>query len=117
MARAELNEGREAWEVGQAIVAAWFRVLNRPGRAEDHVIKDTDLPELKRVFEEIFKTKIAKVIADPAEKDGGIIILVPQPPKSTPQELLEYLKDFHDQSSSTHFHEELGRVVLFGCGK
>lgn len=114
MARAELNEGRETWEVGQAIVAAWFRVLSRPG---SHVIEQADLLELKRVLEEIFKTKINDVIADPPNESDGIKILVPQPPKSTTQELLEYLKDFHDQSSSTHFHEELGKVVMFGCGK
>lgn len=115
MARAELNEGREPWEVGQTIVAAWFRVLNRPPGQQK--IGPDDILELKRVFEEIFKTPIAEVIADPIDENAGIKILVPQPPKASTQALLTYLNDFHNQSSSKHFHEELGSAVIFGCGK
>ncbi len=115
MARAQLNEGRETWEVGQAIVAAWFRVLNKPGGSGK--IEEEDTLELKRVFEEIFFTKIAEVIADPKNDADGINILIPQPPKTSVQDLLKYLNDFHSDSSYKHFHEELGSATIFGCGK
>ncbi len=115
MARAQLNDGRETWEVGQAIVAAWFRVLNKPGGSGK--IEAADLLELKRVFEEIFFTPIAEVIADPTNESLGINVLVPQPPRSSVPDLLKYLSDFHSDSSYKHFHEELGSATIFGCGK
>ncbi|HSE74193.1 MAG TPA: hypothetical protein VLB05_06755 [Dongiaceae bacterium] len=115
MARAELNANREAWEVGQAIVAAWFKVLAN-GRMK---IGDPEKAELKRVFGEIFKTRIYDVVIDPPNENEGINIVVPQPPDTvhSAPELVEYLRHFHDDGSSRHYHEELGAAVIFGCGK
>jgi hypothetical protein len=116
VARAELRDNREPWEVGQAIIAAWFKVLKTPGGR----LGPTEKIELKRVFDEIFATKIADVVLDPKDPDtDGICILVPQPPKKvqTQGDLIDYLASFHNATQPHHFHEELGDAVIFGCGK
>ncbi|HVJ43899.1 MAG TPA: hypothetical protein VM639_20525 [Dongiaceae bacterium] len=114
MARAVLRDKRAPWEVGQAIVAAWFKVLQNP----DGRLTATEGLELKQVFEEIFATPIHDVILDPADNES-INILVPQPPKEvhTQADLLSYLAKFHNNTQPHHFHEELGDAIIFGCGK
>jgi len=114
VARAILRANREPWEVGQAIVAAWFKVLQQPGGR----LTDADGVELKRVFEEIFATPINQIILDPAD-NNSINILVPQPPQEvqTQADLLGYLARFHNNTQPHHFHEELGDAIIFGCGK
>lgn len=114
MARAVLRTNREPWEVGQAIVAAWFKVLQKPGGR----LTQAETIELKQVFEEIFATPIQDVILDPAD-NASINILVPQPPKEvqTQADLLNYLARFHNKTQPHHFHEELGDAVIFGCGR
>jgi hypothetical protein len=126
VARAEFKDNREAWEVGQAIVAAWFKVLSQkdqgttpsnnpvPGR-----LGNNEKIELQAVFNEIFLTKIAGLIIDPPDATGGIYILVPQPPPNidSVEKLIGYLASFHNTTQPHHFHEELGDAVVFGCGK
>lgn len=115
MARAVMRDNRQPWEIGQAIVAAWFKVLQVPGGR----LEEADAIELKRVFEEIFATPIADVVLDPQDPADGIKILVPQPPDGikTQADLIDYLAKFHNATQPRHFHEELGDVVIFGCGK
>ena len=112
MARAKLNPNREPWEVGQAIVAAWFKVLsNGTGK-----IREPERLELMRLFQEIFETPIGNVIVDPENETDPITMIVPQPPRTTVADLLTYLDDFH-KASNRPYHEELGTALIFGCGK
>jgi hypothetical protein len=112
MARAKLNPNREAWEVGQAIVSAWFKVLSNG----QNKIRATEQAELLRLFQEIFETPIAQVIVDPETETQPITMIVPQPPRTSVAELLTYLDDFH-KTANRHYHEELGTALIFGCGK
>lgn len=115
MAKAELNDDRQPWEAGQAIVAAWFKVLQRAAVA-DRKIKPEDTAELKRVFGEIFKTKV-QLLVDPMVEADGVYMVVPQPPVNSAPELVEYIRKFHDDNSSHQFQEEMGAALIFGCGK
>ena len=112
MARAELNDDRHAWEIGQVIVAGWFKVLQR-GQT---VFNDDDKRELQRALAEIFKTPI-NMSVDPTDR-RSINLVVPQPPENidTPAKLVEYLRQFH-AASARQYHEELGTALIFGCGK
>jgi hypothetical protein len=111
LARAELNAGHEYWEIGQAIVAAWFKALG-----EKRAIKKLDADQIKAALSDVIKTKISEVIPDP-ENQKEIFLVIPQPPVKTPEQLLKYLKEFDEKTDRGLFLEELGKAVIFGCGK
>src|SRR5688572_20813960 len=79
MARAELRETRDASEIGEAIVAAWFKVLVTPSGTLN---ENEHRAELEAVFAEILKTPV-RVMIDPVvpDVDNPLVITVPQPPR------------------------------------
>lgn len=120
MARAKPKDGRDLSEVGQVIVAAWFKVLPDLPTLTSSQIEAALLnlrPELKVVLEKIVDASIVVQVDKDSTKEVNIV--VPFPPANTRAGLIDYLRKFHTNpnSSGRHFHDELGATTLFGCGK
>lgn len=120
MARADAKDGHDLSEIGQAIVAAWFKVLPDSGNPSSSVIEaalQNLAPELKVVLEKIVDATV--VIQVDKDSTNEVNIVVPFPPAKTRPGLIDYLKKFHTNPNSKgrHFHDELGATTLFGCGK
>jgi hypothetical protein len=121
MSRAGVNEDRNLWEIGQAIVAAWWKVLPDSNPNKDvNAIRDVNSPditnELTTVFKEVLDTPF-KIYVDPKDR-SYINIVVPQPPEGVwaRKDLIEYLTGHH-KSAGHQYHEDLGTAVVFGCGR
>lgn len=120
MAKAEVRNGRSLQEIGQAIIAAWYKVLPED---ENDPVGDIDADELTTLFNQILKQP-CRAIVDP--KGGPVNIAVPQPPEGVKsrQSLIEYLEDqAPDQApacppaETEDFYTAFGQALLFGCGK
>jgi hypothetical protein len=126
MARATLKQHREPADIGQAIIAAWFKVLPNSGTSGG-VLTDAIKDELATALREILATPFEIEIDPPAPTDASPLkIVVPQPPTSADpalpnvrnrQELINYLDQYHQYSQGRHYHEDLGIALVFGCGK
>lgn len=132
MARLKLKPGRDSAEIGQAIVAAWFKVLGSEEVADRQLTDDNNKAELEAVFSEIIDNRVTpfEIVIDPPTPTTAnkLKIVVPQPPKKDPDDndtidvidrdmLIKYLKRFHRYSQGRQYHEDLGVAVVFGCGK
>jgi|SRR4051794_30056093 hypothetical protein len=72
--------------------------------------------ELRTVLDGLLDPAIRyNLIFDP-QVENEITIVIPQPPKLTRQDLIDYLMEFHRTAQGQHYHEDLGTAVLFGCG-
>lgn len=111
--RAKVREGRDIGEIGQAILAAWYKILPEQ---EGDPIGDIDADELTTLFNQILETP-CQAIVDP--KSGPINIAVPQPPETVTsrQSLVEYLADFVPETPDPTYHSHISVALLFGCGK
>lgn len=192
MSRARLRQGRDAPEIGAAIIGAWLRLLPTPAKISDEtnaagtlrvtvdraiftlgqsisvrraqskstdnnlkvhsvtpgavngsqdvtikkqgggnypltgtfiggsVIPDVSSPtsdledELGAAISQVLDGVTAKVKFD---TPGVMNIGVPMLPKGifTRDDLLDYLRTYHEIGESRHYHDELGVAVLFGC--
>jgi hypothetical protein len=115
VARAQARQGHTKQEIGQAILAAWYKVLPEH---EGDPIGDINADELTTLFNQILDTPCVAIV-DP--KGGPINIAVPQPPDTVTsrQSLVEYLADFDpaEEAPDPNYHSHISVALLFGCGK
>jgi hypothetical protein len=119
MARSGERGNRQLQEIGAATVAAWFKVLPDTNTNDDvSLILPMNEDELRVVFSEIldvpFELRIDPPLSDAMRK---INIVIAQPPVYSRKDLVKYLNDYHKFSQGDHYHESLGRAMLFGCGR
>jgi hypothetical protein len=115
MARSGTRGDRELAELGQAIIAAWFKVLPDTTGGPIDDLETMTRDELTVVLGEILDRPF-ELVFDPPGENAPITIVIPQPPVSSREELVDYLRRHH-RSSSRHYHEDLGTALLFGCGR
>jgi hypothetical protein len=128
MARARLRAGRKIEEIGEVIVAAWFKALPPTSGP----IGDIDEYELSAAFSNILDKECVAVL-DTSTKIHVAIPYIFDDVKNH-KELIEYLHSHYDQSDSgtnmtnpfncrnrplrqRKFSEDMGQALFFGCGK
>src|SRR5687767_15063594 len=121
MAKARVQPGRLAEEVGNIVIAAWFKALPDAPAGYDG-IGELDISEIEDALREVVSNPF-NVAVDPkpsnANQDPGITILIPRPPEGVfdRQGLADYLRRYHNQQHGDEFHQTLGVALLFGCGR
>ena len=134
MSRATLRPAKKVDDIGDVIIAAWFKVL--PDNDGDS-IGDIDPSELSAAFSSILDAKCIAVI----DKKGAnadqdtLYISVPYPPVTSKNKLIQYLHDHYNSSFDQNnqknpfnpkhpnkqrkrpFSEDFGEALFFGCGK
>jgi hypothetical protein len=78
-----------------------------------------NLEDFKQELEVVLsKILVARpmVVVDPADGQSIHVVLprIPDGVRSR-QDLIDYLARFHQYAQNQHYHEELGKVTLFGC--
>lgn len=105
MARARPRRRRRLSEIGEVILAEWYRVL--PEKSGDPVLP-MDPNALSAAFNNIVEAKCIAVLDN---EPGFTKILVPWPPATSRDELDEYMRKNSD------FISGMGVAALFGCGR
>jgi hypothetical protein len=120
MAKIGLRQDRDYQQIGEAVLAAWFKILD----PDSGVKKLDDLkPELAAIVREVLDAKTDLNIVIDSDKTTNIVIpYLPYDEKkpgyiSTTDELIAYLRKYHEGTSGRHYGEELGQAVVFGCGR
>ena len=118
MSRIEVKGDRELDALGAAIVAAWYRALPETAGPAVGDVADS-LPQIREVCRQLFAVGVTiNVMAD--ARDGTLVnLVIPQVPDTvrSREDLASYLAEYNFRSQGSRFHEDLGKAVIFGCGK
>jgi hypothetical protein len=83
------------------------------------VIRPLDDPaimdELKYVLSRIIEEQPEVVVDDPSGTPVHIVVPRIPPDIRSRQDLIDYLRDYHQYAQGRHYHEELGVASVMGC--
>jgi hypothetical protein len=127
MARIGMRPGRDYQQIGQVVLAAWFKALDAATLGAANQVSLPDLePEIEAVLRETLEdTVLIGGVATPIKinvliDDTLVVnIVIPKWPASVTNttQLVAYLQNYHDRTGGRHYDEELGQAVVFGCGR
>jgi hypothetical protein len=81
------------------------------GNLDDDAIKN----ELKYVLSLIIDAEPIIVVDEPTGREVHVVVPRIPPGVRSRQDLIDYLRDYHQYAQGEHYHEELGVASLFGC--
>ena len=116
MARIGLRPDREFQQLGQAILGAWFKALDPKNGVTLAQLK----PELDAVVRETLDDQGGALTINVfVDTDTVVNVVIPKWPATVTNinQLIAYLKTYHDTTTGRHYDEDLGQAVVFGCGR
>jgi hypothetical protein len=81
------------------------------GNLDEPAIRD----ELKYVLSLIIDAEPIIVVDEPSGEEVHVVVPRIPPGVRSRQDLIDYLRDYHQYAQGQHYHEELGVASLFGC--